>query len=372
MNTFIVFDPNTPMTSMIPSTSPSILANNNELISNNQIDPQSISYNIDLNNIQFEIQHQQQPNFISYYEQQISSVVAPPTMTLQTLEVGQSQHHQHLIQTSSAYVATSSIPHHHTNEEHLVNPEFHIIDNYVANYHPLDDIDTANLYSTTTTNEFNNNENNSMKMPVNSLSIDRPIELLETAVQQQQPTVISRVDLLNTIIQKTQNNINVTQFPISSSSSSSTSTVSIYQPFSNHQQQQPQHDYVLQPQLYVESTSSQQATKRAAKKRKGANTLKEEVEDNYTEDDRERMCVVCGTAGKKFNIGFHYGASTCEACKLFFRRMCNNSEQRKSSFAQCKTKNCHISPNSRANCPECRYKKCIAVGKLIILGIDLY
>lgn len=68
------------------------------------------------------------------------------------------------------------------------------------------------------------------------------------------------------------------------------------------------------------------------------------------------FCSVCGNKSS----GFHYGSFTCEACKLFFRRA--EKQIRKTGFNECKTKNCTIKYENRANCSECRYKKCIAVG----------
>jgi hypothetical protein len=65
---------------------------------------------------------------------------------------------------------------------------------------------------------------------------------------------------------------------------------------------------------------------------------------------------VCGNKSS----GFHYGAYTCEACKLFYRRA--EKQLRKTTFNECKAKNCEINYKNRADCPECRYKKCIIVG----------
>ena len=186
---------------------------------------------------------------------------------------------------------------------------------------------------------------------INSEFFKLPAKLIEnlettTSADSQKPKAISRVDLLNSIIQNIQTS--KTNMPISSSSClSSSSAMSVDNPLN-----QP-HDDFIQPQLFVESLI------------KGFKKEKENLddEDNYSTDDRERICVVCGTEGKK-GIGFHYGANTCEACKLFFKRM---SDVRKKNFVnivQCKTKNCKILPNSRS-CAECRYKKCIAVGKQI-------
>lgn len=176
------------------------------------------------------------------------------------------------------------------------------------------------------------------------------IEKLETttaASVSQNPKAISRVDLLNSIIQNIQSS--KTNMTISSSPSclSSSSAMSV-----NNLLNQPQDD-LIQPRLYAESLI------KGLKKEK----VNRDEEENYSTDDRERICVVCGTEGKK-GIGFHYGATTCEACKLFFRRMSDVQKKNLVNIGQCKTKNCKISPKSRS-CAECRYKKCIAVGKKI-------
>ncbi|KAL3857129.1 hypothetical protein ACJMK2_011824 [Sinanodonta woodiana] len=66
-------------------------------------------------------------------------------------------------------------------------------------------------------------------------------------------------------------------------------------------------------------------------------------------------CRVCG--GKA--SGFHFGVSSCEACKEFFRRYLQN----KKDIYNC-TKNglCPITNKSRGNCSGCRLQKCLEVG----------
>jgi hypothetical protein len=65
-------------------------------------------------------------------------------------------------------------------------------------------------------------------------------------------------------------------------------------------------------------------------------------------------CMVC--TGKA--SGYHFGAITCEACKVFFRRSlaemyvytCKNGDD------------CEILPKRRKTCSACRVKKCYTVG----------
>lgn len=70
----------------------------------------------------------------------------------------------------------------------------------------------------------------------------------------------------------------------------------------------------------------------------------------------EYRCWVCGDASS----GHHYGAVSCEACKLFFRR---HSTAATPTISQCaRQRNCHINLINRSVCSECRYRKCVAVG----------
>ncbi|KAK0401813.1 hypothetical protein QR680_015986 [Steinernema hermaphroditum] len=66
------------------------------------------------------------------------------------------------------------------------------------------------------------------------------------------------------------------------------------------------------------------------------------------------LCVVCGDNAS----GVHYGVSSCNGCKTFFRRVV--LENRTYS---CKADgNCPVDKRMRCGCRHCRYKKCISVG----------
>lgn len=67
-------------------------------------------------------------------------------------------------------------------------------------------------------------------------------------------------------------------------------------------------------------------------------------------------CEVCND----LSSGYHYGAFTCEACKLFFSRTTKNKRKRK--FDECSSKNCDINVQTRSDCSECRFKKCLFKG----------
>uniref|UniRef100_T1E1D3 TR-1 n=1 Tax=Dendrocoelum lacteum TaxID=27895 RepID=T1E1D3_9PLAT len=66
------------------------------------------------------------------------------------------------------------------------------------------------------------------------------------------------------------------------------------------------------------------------------------------------LCVVC----KHNASGFHYRVMACEGCKGFFRRTVQNN-----LVYSCKFSNkCDIQPHNRAQCQECRWRKCLEVG----------
>ncbi|CAJ0958322.1 unnamed protein product, partial [Mesorhabditis belari] len=65
-------------------------------------------------------------------------------------------------------------------------------------------------------------------------------------------------------------------------------------------------------------------------------------------------CVVCGDVAS----GIHYGVSSCNGCKTFFRRVV--IENRTYS---CKNNgDCVIDKSMRCSCRHCRFKKCLRVG----------
>lgn len=67
-----------------------------------------------------------------------------------------------------------------------------------------------------------------------------------------------------------------------------------------------------------------------------------------------KPCVVCADKSS----GYHYGVSSCEGCKGFFRR-----SVQKNMIYQCqKDQNCEINKFTRNRCQFCRFQKCFTVG----------
>ena len=68
-----------------------------------------------------------------------------------------------------------------------------------------------------------------------------------------------------------------------------------------------------------------------------------------------QLCRVCDEPA----AGFHFGAFTCEGCKSFFGRTCNNQ----SVIAECKNSyRCVVDKKNRTSCKACRLRKCLMVG----------
>ena len=65
-------------------------------------------------------------------------------------------------------------------------------------------------------------------------------------------------------------------------------------------------------------------------------------------------CRVCGDKA----TGIHYGVSTCEGCKGFFKRSILKKEFYKCFFGD----KCVLNPKNRNKCKACRFQKCISVG----------
>ncbi|ESN99036.1 hypothetical protein HELRODRAFT_67417 [Helobdella robusta] len=66
------------------------------------------------------------------------------------------------------------------------------------------------------------------------------------------------------------------------------------------------------------------------------------------------LCAICSDKA----TGKHYGASSCDGCKGFFRR-----SVRKNHVYQCRfVRSCHVDKDKRNQCRYCRLKKCFRAG----------
>ena len=66
------------------------------------------------------------------------------------------------------------------------------------------------------------------------------------------------------------------------------------------------------------------------------------------------VCLVCSDWAK----GLHYGITSCEGCKSFFKRSITG----KHVYECKKEKSCQLTPLNRTKCQYCRLKKCLDQG----------
>lgn len=72
------------------------------------------------------------------------------------------------------------------------------------------------------------------------------------------------------------------------------------------------------------------------------------------EGEGNGLCLICGDKA----TGKHYGASSCDGCKGFFRR-----SVRKNHVYSCRFQRiCVIDKDKRNQCRFCRLKKCFRAG----------
>ena len=78
-------------------------------------------------------------------------------------------------------------------------------------------------------------------------------------------------------------------------------------------------------------------------------------EIDYQSLIQNQQCRVCEEPA----VGFHFGAFTCNACRSFFGRTCNNQ----SVIQECKNNyRCTLDKKNRTACTACRLRKCLMVG----------
>ncbi|GAB6021368.1 Hepatocyte nuclear factor 4-alpha [Chamberlinius hualienensis] len=67
-----------------------------------------------------------------------------------------------------------------------------------------------------------------------------------------------------------------------------------------------------------------------------------------------QVCAICGDRA----TGKHYGASSCDGCKGFFRRSVRKNHQYSCRFSR----NCTVDKDKRNQCRYCRLRKCFRAG----------
>ena len=65
------------------------------------------------------------------------------------------------------------------------------------------------------------------------------------------------------------------------------------------------------------------------------------------DDSSKRPCLVCGDIAS----GYHYGVSSCEACKAFFKRTIQGNIE----YSCPVNNNCEINKRRRKACQACRW-----------------
>uniref|UniRef100_A0A915HF74 Ras-related protein Rab-25 n=1 Tax=Romanomermis culicivorax TaxID=13658 RepID=A0A915HF74_ROMCU len=68
------------------------------------------------------------------------------------------------------------------------------------------------------------------------------------------------------------------------------------------------------------------------------------------------LCQICSDRA----TGKHYGASSCDGCKGFFRRTIRKQQEYKCRFVE----NCVIDKDKRNTCRFCRFQKCVNAGMM--------
>ncbi|CRL02950.1 CLUMA_CG015868, isoform A, partial [Clunio marinus] len=89
-----------------------------------------------------------------------------------------------------------------------------------------------------------------------------------------------------------------------------------------------------------------------------ANTASSAADSNSSSSSTgPKTFVACKVCGDKAS-GYHYGVTSCEGCKGFFRR----SIQKQIEYRCLRDGKCLVIRLNRNRCQYCRFKKCLAVG----------
>ncbi|XP_065937977.1 orphan steroid hormone receptor 2 isoform X3 [Magallana gigas] len=107
------------------------------------------------------------------------------------------------------------------------------------------------------------------------------------------------------------------------------------------------------PVNFASNLQELQHNQRLERLRDEQNLIREKVQKASFESKFE-PCVVCGDKAS----GRHYGCTSCEGCKGFFKR----SIRKQLGYACRGNKDCPVNKPHRNRCQYCRLQKCLAVG----------
>ncbi|XP_032583544.1 transcription factor HNF-4 homolog isoform X2 [Drosophila sechellia] len=85
----------------------------------------------------------------------------------------------------------------------------------------------------------------------------------------------------------------------------------------------------------------------------GASSSQQQLQQQQQQQS-PTVCAICGDRA----TGKHYGASSCDGCKGFFRRSVRKNHQYTCRFAR----NCVVDKDKRNQCRYCRLRKCFKAG----------
>ncbi|XP_004694482.2 PREDICTED: hepatocyte nuclear factor 4-gamma-like [Condylura cristata] len=84
------------------------------------------------------------------------------------------------------------------------------------------------------------------------------------------------------------------------------------------------------------------------------NSASETTNMNTADNSVKCLCAICGDRA----TGNHYGASSCDGCKGFFRRSIHKSHVYSCGFSR----QCVVDKDKRSQCRYCRLRKCFRAG----------
>ncbi|BFF95160.1 transcription factor HNF-4 homolog [Drosophila madeirensis] len=86
----------------------------------------------------------------------------------------------------------------------------------------------------------------------------------------------------------------------------------------------------------------------------GATSQQQQLQGQQQQAQSPTVCAICGDRA----TGKHYGASSCDGCKGFFRRSVRKNHQYTCRFSR----NCVVDKDKRNQCRYCRLRKCFKAG----------